>query len=196
MYRIICLAALLVSIAFRTQSVAAGLKDAKPVFKSGNWTVLRSTDAMTDKTDCTGIYKENYGIQLVKDSLYVTIRGGIQSVTLRFGENPPKGMRLPGKMEKDVGTVIISGNDFSELTQTIRLRLQVLTLVRGVASEDLDTTGIQAAVENINSGCPVQAEAPKAQSTATPESLCSDQLISRMRANGLKDVQIQNVCQK
>jgi len=150
---------------------------------------------MTDKTNCTGIYKENYGIQLVRDSLYIQIQGGIQSVTLRFGENPPKGMRLASKIEKDVGTVIISGNDFSELGQTARLRLQVLTLVRGIVNEDLDTTGIQAAVENINSGCPVQAEAKKVQSTATPNSLCSDQLISRMRANGLTDAQIRNICQ-
>lgn len=90
-----------------TQASAGSLKDAKTAFKSGNWKVLRSTDPMTDSTRCTGIYKENYGIQLVGDSLYVTIRGGIQSITLRFDENPPRGLRLAEKMEKDVGAVII-----------------------------------------------------------------------------------------
>lgn len=47
-----------------TPSVAAGLKDATPAFKSGDWTVLRSTDPMTDKPSCNGIYKQNYEIQL------------------------------------------------------------------------------------------------------------------------------------
>lgn len=59
---------------------AQSLKDGQPTLKTGNWTVLQSTDAMTDKVSCTGIYKASYGIQLVQDALYVKIAGGIQSI--------------------------------------------------------------------------------------------------------------------
>lgn len=210
-HKIISLTVFLGFIVFAPLAAAAGLKDAKPVFNSGNWKVLRSTDVMTDATTCTGIYKENYSIQLVENRLFVSVRGGLQSITLRFGDAPANPLRLPEKMEKDVGMVIISGTDFYELTKTNRLRLQVLTLVSGIFNEDLDISGIQEAVENIKSGCPVPEVASKSQSvpaqitpaqsapvqsTSAPESLCSDQLISRMKANGIKALQIKKVCQK
>jgi len=139
---------------------AQSLKNARPTLKSGNWTVLRSTDTMTDKTSCTGIYKSNYGVQLSTNELFVTIRGGIQSITLRFGENPARPMRLPQKMEKEVNTVIIEGSEFAEALETNRLRLQVLTLVRGVATEDLDISGMRAAVDHIRAGCPESGSTP------------------------------------
>jgi hypothetical protein len=177
-------------------SFAASIKDAKKVFKSGNWTVLRSIDAMTDATTCTGIYKEDYGIQLTQDELYVSVRGVIQSVTFRFGENPPKPDRLADTIEKEIGSVIISGIDFSELIQSNRLRLKVLTRFQGIADKDIDITGIQAAVENIKVGCPEQSAATSSQRKVVPENLCSDELVSRMKSNGLKDKQIKKICQK
>lgn len=209
-HKIFSLTTILGLIVFNPLAAAAGLKDAKPVFHTGNWKVLRSADAMTDATTCTGIYKVNYGIQLAKDGLYISVRGGLQSITLRFGDAPANPMRIPQKLEKDVGAVIIDGGDFYELTKANRLRLEVLTLVSGVHNEDLDITGIQEAVENIKSGCPVPEVVPQpqsvpvqstpvqsapVQSTSGPESLCSDQLISRMKANGIKAIQIKKICQ-
>lgn len=174
---------------------AQSLKDAQPVFKSGNWTILRSIDPMTDKINCTGIYKSNYGVQLVSDTLYINVRGGIKSITLRFGENPAQPLRLAQEIEKAADAVVIDGNDFSQTLQTNRLRVRVLTLVRGVLTEDLDTTGIQAAVKNIQSGCPIS---PNTSSVPKPgitvESHCSVELIKRMKAAGITDQQITSAC--
>ena len=174
------------SIAF-----AQGLKAAKPTLKVGNWTVLRSIDAMTDKVSCTGIYKSNYGIQLSANKLYVNISGGIQSVTLRFGENPPENLRLPQKMEKDVRAVIIEGSEFQNALATNRLRLQVLTLVRGVTFEDIDTTGIKSAVEHIQAGCPLPTEAGSAESAL---GTCPSEMVTKLRASGLTEDQILKAC--
>ena len=104
-------------------------------------------------------------------------------------------MRLPQKMEKDVNAVIVEGAEFSEALDSTRLRLQVLTLVRGVAQEDLDTSGIKEAVEHIRAGCPVSATsqpttAPRAESSP----LCSDELLTRLRAAGVTQSQIQSAC--
>jgi hypothetical protein len=176
---------------------AQGLKDAKPTLKTGNWTVLRSVDTMTDKVSCTGIYKSNYGVQLAQDKLFVRISGGIQSVTLRFGENPPQNLRLAQDMEKKVNSVIIEGSEFRQVLETARLRVQVLTLIRGVATEDLDTTGIQAAVEHIHAGCPQQAEgAAGSKPAGSADSSCPEALVARLRAAGVTDQQIATACRQ
>jgi len=176
-------------------SQAQSLKDAQTTLKAGNWTVLRSTDTMTDKVTCTGVYRTNRGIQLSNDGLYVNIKGGIKTVTLRFGENAARPLRLPQKMERDVGAVILEGSDFADALQSNRLRLQVLTLVSGIATEDLDITGIQAAADHIKAGCPPTAgsgSAPKPQST--PASLCTDQLRANLRAAGVTERQMAAAC--
>jgi hypothetical protein len=170
---------------------AAGLKDADVAMTSGNWKVLRHIDSMKDTINCTGIYKENNGIQMTKDKLFVSVKGGIQSVTLRFGDQPARPLRLPGDMEKKIGSIIISGSDFSELVESNRLRVEAATLVRGIANEDLNLTGIKDALESIKGDCPIQAD-----KTIVPkeEPACSDVLMARMKAQGLKETQILVIC--
>lgn len=140
-----------------TGSVAfADLTDAQIAFKSGNWKVLRSIDLMKDTVDCTGIYKDNYGVQLTNDTLFVSVKGGLESVTLRFGDKPARPLRLAKKMEKDIRSIIISDADFSELLENDRLRIQASTLVSGIANEDFDLSGIKGALESIRANCPIQ----------------------------------------
>lgn len=173
----------------------AGFEDAEVAFKTGNWKVLRSIDPMKDNVVCTGIFKENYGIQLTIDALYVSVKGGIQGVVLRFNDKPAKSWRIPEEIEKKIRSVIISGTDFSELIGSDRVRIQASTLVRGIANEDLDLSGIKGALESIKAGCPIQANAsptPKLDDPAT--SLCAEKLILRMRAHGLEESQIVAIC--
>ena len=187
-----------------TGSVAfAGLKDAQVAFKSGNWKVLRSIDSMKDTVDCTGIYKDNYGVQLTNDTLFVSVKGGLQSVTLRFGDKPARSLRLAEKMEKDIRSIIISGTDFSELLESDRLRIQASTLVSGIANEDFDLSGIKDALESIRANCPIQTSAARTAKTEIPPvpvtekplpPVCTDVLVSRMKAQGLKEKQIVAIC--
>lgn len=181
--------------------VFAGLKDAQVAFKSGNWKVLRSIDSMKDTIDCTGIYKDNHSVQLTSDTLFVGVKGGLQTITLRFGDKPARSLRLPEKMEKDIRSIIISGTDFSELIESDRLRVQASTLVSGIANEDFDLAGIKDALESIRSNCPIQASAtptpqnPTAQvSEKTTLPVCTDALVSRMKAQGIKEKQILAIC--
>jgi hypothetical protein len=176
-------------------SLAAGLRDAQVAMVSGNWKVLRSIDTMKDTTDCTGIYKENYGIQLTKDTLYVSIKGGLEGVTLRFGDKPARRLRLAEAMEKKVGSIIIGGTDFSELIESDRLRVQASTLVRGIEEEDLDLTGIKDAWTSIKNECPIQVAKSVGQKPDKPAApVCSEVLVNRMKVQGLKDSQIAEIC--
>ena len=176
-------------------ALGAGFDDAEVAFNSGNWKVLRSVDPMKDNVVCTGIYKENYGVQLTINTLYVSVAGGIESISIRFNDKPAKALRIPDKIEKKIRSVIISGSDFSELIGSDRLRLQASTLVKGVANEDFNLSGIRGALESIKAGCPIQANAAQMPTLDLPSaSLCTDKLIQNMKAQGLEESQIAAIC--
>lgn len=178
-------------------SFAESIENFPVVFQSGNWQVRRSIDPMKDTVNCTGIFKGKNGVQLNTDSLLVSIKGGIQGVTLRFDDKPARSFRQAEKMEKDVSVVIMEGLDFKEAIESNRLRVEALTLVRGVQNEDLDLSGIKAALENINGGCPVQPTITATVGTASEkplESACTNVLVSRMKAQGIKEKQILAIC--
>ena len=206
-------------VAFATFSsfytFAQGFKSDKVSLVSGNWTVYRNINPMTDKVSCTGLYKNNPSIQLSQDNLYVKIQGGLESVTLRFGESPAQPLRLAQKIEKSLGAVDINGTEFSQALQNDRLRVQVLTLVRGVALEDMDLSGIKGAIDHIRNGCPTVgtigptpapmpappppkvavAAVPPAAATNTPTApMCPMPLLTRLRAAGVTEKQLEIAC--
>jgi len=170
----------------------ANLQSAKPVFKRGNWTVLRDTNPMTDKTDCTGIYKDDLGVQLTSKELYLTIRGGPESVTLRFDDQAPESMRLATDIEKKIDAISISGPQFFKLLGSQRLRMEVMTLVRGISNIDLDVTGIVEAAGNISQGCP--DDALQDSPAASKPTLCSDVVLKRLREKKIDESIVSYAC--
>jgi hypothetical protein len=179
----------------------ASLKDAAKVFESGKWTVLRSIDKMTDKVNCTGINGGDYGKQLGMGGLYISVKGGIEGVTMRFDDAPARPLRLASKMEKDVRALIIEALEFQSVLSSKRLRLQVNTLVSGLQEFDIDLTGISEAFENIEQDCPIPETVPVAAVTlpaaavkAEPVPLCSAELIGKMQKAGITKNQVTQVC--
>lgn len=191
------IAAVVVTAITAVTANAQSLKDAAVVMRAGDWKVLRSADLMTDKANCTGIYKENYGVQLAPDTLFISVSGGLQSVTLRFDDNPPSRLRLATDMEKKVRSIILSGSEFSQLRAAKRLRYQSGTLVSGVESGEIDLTDFAPALDNILQGCPSVGPPPvPAPPTSSDKSAeCAPSLIKKMKAQGLKPEQIVAICQ-
>lgn len=177
------------SIAF-----GADLAKAPVTFRSGNWKVLRTLDAMDDKVHCTGIYKEDYSIQLTDHSMYVSIRGGLESVTMRFDDKPAQSNRIAQRAEKEIDAIVIDGANFEALKNSSRLRIQALTLVRGIEEKDFDLTGITEAVQHIQSGCPLPASSPLSSTKQNSDSSCTVSLISKMKAQGLAPDKIAAIC--
>jgi len=136
--------------------LAQSLKDAPVVFRSGNWKVLRTVDKMNDKTDCTGIYKEDYGVQLTEDTLFLKVQGGVEAVTLRFGDKPAQKLRLAKELEKKIRSVMLTDSEFAELTGSGRLIYQVNTVLDSVKTNEINLSGFEEALANIQSGCPVK----------------------------------------
>lgn len=106
-------------------------------------------------------------------------------------------------MEKEIRSIIISDTDFSELIESNRLRIQASTLVSGIVNEDFDLSGIKDALGSIKASCPVQVGSTPAVSSEKPslpiserptQPACSDVLVSKMKAQGLKAKQILAIC--
>jgi hypothetical protein len=173
-----------------TCALGANLGDAPIVFRSGEWSVLRTLDQMTDQTNCTGIYKKDYAVQLTDDELFVKVRGGVKGVTLRFGDQPAEKLRLATKSERSLSSVSIEGGDFTKLLGSTRLRMQVLTVLDTVAEVDIDLTGVPAAVENIRSGC----SGPPIEAKSVEPTACGDRVVARLRQRGVSQDIITFAC--
>ncbi len=93
-------------------------------------------------------------VQASATGFYIRIRGGIQSVKLRFDSDPPQEMRLPTRLEKDISAVILEGTDYQKALESKRLRYETLLVVRGMADGDISLDGLKEAVEHIKAGCP------------------------------------------
>lgn len=136
--------------------LAQNLKEAPVVFRAGNWKVLRTVDKMDDKTNCTGIYKEDYGVQLTEDTLYLKVQGGVEAVTLRFGDKPAQKLRLAKELEKKLRAVMLTDSEFDELSGSGRLLYQVNTIINSVKTNEINLTGFEETLANIRAGCPVK----------------------------------------
>lgn len=131
----------------------ADLTAAKRTLQTGNWTVLREVDPMTDKADCTAVYKGAYAVQMSASALYIRVPGVLESVALRFGDEPARETRPVTRVERRAGSLVIEGEEFRAISTAARLRYRALTL-SGVTDGDLDLSGISRVQEHIRAGCP------------------------------------------
>ncbi|MCL7715134.1 hypothetical protein [Stenotrophomonas mori] len=191
--RFLALAALLVAC-IPASSFAQGLKDADIALIVGNWKVLRSIDPMDDSVRCTAVHNNDYSTQLSYDTLFLGIQGGVRGVTLRFDDNPPGRLRIATEIEKRIRSVVISGRDFSQLSNSNRLRYQISTFMDGIITGDLDLDGFSAALDSIRRHCPIEYS-PVDSAIPTPTlTTCTADMISKMKEQGLTDEQTSSIC--
>lgn len=109
----------------------------------GDWHVYSTVDNMTDRLSCAAFYKNDAFIQLSPGSLYIDYggRGGWSFYKYRFGEGKPK----IGTLRNSTGRTYITfaGSDLKKAIEAGRLRVQTLTLIRGVIDEDIDMKDAQ-----------------------------------------------------
>src|SRR5512133_2824837 len=99
----------------------------RTVHRDGDWYVVRSIQRGTGQAICTGFYMGHAGVQLSKDSLIIRTPGELQSIGLRYGDEPAPAARPPSASEKQIGAVMIAGPDFDKLRRAKTLGLDVRT---------------------------------------------------------------------
>jgi len=113
------------------------------VFRSGAWVVRRAIDPMTDRPSCVATpLASPFRVEVDSSSLYIAIRpGGVQAVTVRYGEEPAAPLRIATDVERQLGAVALEGEDFAHVLRVARLRVQVLTRFNTGILVDLDLHG-------------------------------------------------------
>ncbi len=173
------------------------LTQSPTILRIGNWAVHRTQDAMTDATECTGIYNNDYSIQLTAQALLISMPDGVRNVRIRFDDDATES-RLPKRTEKAVDAIDIRGGDFSRLQQSKRLRYEVQTAAGSIVNGDVDLNGVPLILGNIRSGCmgdplPPQVGQLAGGTTATTQE-CSDGARARMAQKGISAQDIVAIC--
>lgn len=124
------------------------------VFKSGAWQVIKKIDPMTDKATCTSLYRGEWKIQGAADSMYVSYqgRGGIKAYTLRVDEDPADKMRLASDTEKKLRFADLQ-HSFARIYNSTRVRLQTITVLDSILTDDIDMQGFKAATDYVQQNC-------------------------------------------
>lgn len=122
------------------------------VFSARKWSVNRSIDKMTDAPSCTGLYENEWKVQMSRSGFYVSYRGrgGVSGITVRFGDEPARPLRLATSMEKSVSAVILKDDDLVAVLAAPRLRVQVMTVLDRLLVDDIDLAGAKEAYEFIS----------------------------------------------
>ena len=89
-------------------AVAGNLKDAPVIFKEGNWSVRRTTDLMSDKGVCVGLYKDGFYTQVTPDMFSISLRGrgGVRGYTYRIDNAAPTKMKPANDTEKQASAIV------------------------------------------------------------------------------------------
>lgn len=154
------------------------------VFKSGNWYVVRTVRARSDTIGCTGFYESARDVQLGADQLILKTAGEPRRIIVRFNDESPLPARPAVRAEKQLGAVVLRGEQFEKLQASRRLHVDY-TAKDKRRQVTLRLQGLPEALANIRNGCPMAAK---------PPSLCNDQLVARMRANGVTADQVARIC--
>jgi hypothetical protein len=119
------------------------------IIKTGNWTIYKSIDSVTNDVKCVGLYKERTDVQLTDSSLYINFRGrgGVKKYKVRYDNEKMGGLQFPSKRDKRADAIELKGKVFLSM----RLRLQVITLFGDTVNEDLDLSGIWDALNILES---------------------------------------------
>jgi hypothetical protein len=68
------------------------------------------------------------------------IRGGVQGYTYRIDNAAPTKMKVANDTEKKASAMYLEGDEFRQLLNSKRFRIQVLTMLSSLVEEDIDLT--------------------------------------------------------
>jgi hypothetical protein len=154
------------------------------VFKSSEWSVVRTTRSRSHTVNCTAFYRAERDIQLTADQLIVKVPPGLQQVVVRHGDELSLPPRPPTAAEKQLSAVVFSGDALRQALAARKLAVEVTTQ-QGRKAVLLRMKGASDAVANMRSGCAAPAK---------PLVLCTEPLRARMRENGVTPGQIDKIC--
>jgi invasion protein IalB len=123
------------------------LREAETLKQHGEWTIMRSKDAATERVSCTAVHKKGGRYQLGNDGLYLNFKGngtGVDSYRLSYDDKPAVGVRLTAPLDQ------IALKDIGKLKSAKRVKVYVQTVVKDNVEVDLDLKGLREAHSTLN----------------------------------------------
>ena len=173
-----------------TLANAQALQNSPIIFHSGQWDVHRTRDAMTDATVCTGVYRDQYSVQLSENMLVIALSDGVKEVQLRFDDADALPPRKGSPSEFKNGRIEITGSDFTQVLDSKRLRYEAQTVTNGTMSGDINLDGVFQVHGNVAAGC---SGNPIAVAKAATDG-CTTAMRDRMMQKGIAARDIDDIC--
>jgi hypothetical protein len=123
----------------------AASSQAKPelVAKLRDWSVVKVTDSMTDKSTCVAIYRDTSNIALHAERLSITMkgRGGVSAYQYRYDKQ--SATDFAPRMSTDSRDMWWTG-DMDRLLSSARLQVRIKPLIGNIADFDIDLSNAKA----------------------------------------------------
>lgn len=118
---------------------------AQIIARSGDWQLTRSRSGFDDRVSCQVTNSRNRWVSYDPEGLMIIYRGrgGIQGARYRVNDGPASEMILPTRAEQEVGFITFRGIHSVTILQGTRLRVQGLTLLQGLAEDDINLRGLR-----------------------------------------------------
>ena len=100
---------------------------------------------MTDKVTCTGIWRDEYRVQLNAEAFYINRKGqgGVDAYHVRIDDAPAKEMVLATRTERDISAIMLK--NIAELVRAKRLRVSGISILQSAIELYLDIADIAEA---------------------------------------------------
>ena len=156
-------AAAVVAAAMATTVTAGPIDTMKVIAKEGIWELRQGKDAFSDKSSCVMTVATKPYIQIDSGAFSVSYRGrgGVQGYQVRLDEEPEGKMQLPNAIEKQGGFLIWQGDAFETVMKAKRVRIQVVTVLPSMVTDDIDMKGAPRLYARLLQLCPEEPAKPK-----------------------------------
>jgi hypothetical protein len=151
-----CVAVIVALAMAITVTAGATLGDLKIVAKEKTWELRHGKDAFSDKPSCVIIVATKPYIQITSTSFSVNYRGrgGVSSYKVRVDDEPEGTTSLPHDFEKELGTLFWQGEAFQAVMKAKRIRIQVLSVLNNIITDDIDMKGADRLLARLRELCP------------------------------------------
>lgn len=114
------------------------------VAKVQDWTIVKTTDAMSDRTACSALYDRDHNIMLRADMLLVWMkgRGGVKAYQFRYDKEPPS--LLADRMPTDSPDFWWTG-DLEKVFASTKLLVRIQPVIGNIVDLDINLRGAKLA---------------------------------------------------